>query len=146
MVPSFPANSAFFFTACRVRQVEAIIESGRQDGYSTEILGRFGQLQGVDVYSIGMDFDPVRATTPKSSASTPQGNAYDEGPSARRPTHGPGHRWLDGPKSWPALSMIAAVAWPKAEVCALHNLSMTKSKLEMRPLKPNGSAHDRHAR
>ncbi len=124
----FPCELAFFLAACRLHQVEAIIESGRQDGYSTEILGRFGQRHHVDVYSIDMEIDPIRAEQCRNRLQNLplqllKGNAYDL--LGRKVDALVGRRTallIDGPKSWSALSMIAAAAKPNVEVCALHNL------------------------
>jgi hypothetical protein len=128
----FPCEMAFFLAACRVRDVVAIVESGRQDGYSTQILGRFAERFGVDVYSIDLETDKERAQRCRDGLrGLPlhllNGNAFDL--IGRTVDALAGKRTallLDGPKEWFALSTIAAAAAPHVEVCALHNMSEDK--------------------
>lgn len=124
----FPCELAFFLATCRVRRVVAVIESGRQDGYSTEILARFGQRFGVAIYSIDLELDRERAQRCRARLvglpiNLLTGDAYEivgrqVDALAGRTTA----LLVDGPKGWAALSMIAAALRPHIAVCALHNL------------------------
>ena len=124
----FPCELAFFLATCRMRHVEAIIESGRQDGYSTLVLGYFAQRYNVSIYSIDREIDRDRAQRcRKRLQGLPVqllvGDAYDL---VGRQLDLLGDRTtallIDGPKGWAALSMIAAAMRPGVAVFALHNL------------------------
>jgi hypothetical protein len=124
----FPCELTFFLATCRVRKVSAIIESGRQDGFSTEILARFGQHYGVDIYSIDHEVDRERAQRCRARlhglpVNLLKGDAYElVGRQVNALTGHPIALLVDGPKGWAALSMIAAALRPHLAVCALHNL------------------------
>jgi predicted O-methyltransferase YrrM len=48
----FPSEMALFLHECARARVDAIVESGRQDGYSTALIARYGESQGVAAISI----------------------------------------------------------------------------------------------
>src|SRR5712691_8115121 len=47
----FPTEIVFFLASCEANGIRYIIESGRQDGYSTRILGEYARRTGVLVTS-----------------------------------------------------------------------------------------------
>ena len=115
----FPCELAFFLATCRMRHVEAIIESGRQDGYSTLVLGYFAQRYNVSIYSIDREIDRDRAQRcRKRLQGLPVqllvGDAYDlVGRQLDLLADRTTALLIDGPKGWAALSMIAAAMRPR---------------------------------
>ena len=123
-----PCEMAFFLAACDVRAVQAVVECGRQDGYSTEILGRWASSRGVEVISIDLEDEAVRAAQCRARLrdlplELVKGDAFAEvgrvmGRLRGRRTAG----LLDGPKGFPAISLMAAALHDHVELLALHNL------------------------
>jgi hypothetical protein len=125
----FPSEMAFFLAVCTAKNIEAVVESGRQDGYSTEILGRWGQGRNFTISSIDLEEEHERAQACRARLkSLPvdlvRGNAYSEVGRQARGLQGRRTALLmDGPKGWQALSLMAAsAAESHVEVMALHNL------------------------
>lgn len=125
----YPCEMAFFLAACDVQGIEVIIESGRQDGYSTEILGRWAQARQVEVISIDLEEDRecaerCRKRLSSLSLTLIKGNAYVEvGRTVRNLAGRRTALLLDGPKGWAALSLISAAVEKHVVVVALHNLA-----------------------
>jgi hypothetical protein len=123
----YPCELAFFIGTCLTRQVRVVVESGRQDGYSTEILGRFAQRHDVDVVSVDMEIEPHRARECRGRlqglpVELLVGDAYDLVGRKIDTLADTTALLVDGPKGWAALSMIAAALRPHVAVFALHNL------------------------
>lgn len=125
----FPSEMAFFLAACETLGVRAVVESGRQDGYSTEILGRWAVQRDVEIVSIDLEQEPDRAADCRQRLrSLPltlvKGNAYSEvGAAVRRLAPRPTAILVDGPKGWPALSLVAASLEQHVRLVSFHNLA-----------------------
>jgi hypothetical protein len=124
----FPSEMAFFLASCAVENVSMVVESGRQDGYSTEILGDWASRRGGQVVSIDLEQDAARALACRRRlARWPieliKGSAYEEfGRWAKRRSDRRVAFLADGPKGWPAISMMAAATSEQVQIVALHNL------------------------
>ncbi|MHC4052578.1 hypothetical protein [Bradyrhizobium sp. 25ACV] len=124
----FPCEMAFFIATCIANDIECVIESGRQDGYSTEILGDWASRGGQKIVSIDLELEPERAALCRERlAKWPielvKGSAYEE--FGRHASAQAGRKLAllaDGPKGWPAISMLAAATSESVRVVALHNL------------------------
>jgi hypothetical protein len=125
----YPSEMAYFLAVCDVNGIEVVIESGRQDGYSTEIMGHWAQKRRLDVVSIDLEEEVERAEQCRARLQglplqLVKGNAYASvGRMARSMANRRTAILADGPKGWPALSMIAAAADENVNVIALHNLA-----------------------
>ena len=53
----FPCEMAYFIAQCQIAGVRTIIESGRQDGYSTKLLGLWAKSAGTEIVSIDLEHD-----------------------------------------------------------------------------------------
>lgn len=124
----FPREMVFFLARCEAAGVRVVVESGRQDGISTAILGEFAQATGARVVSVDLEEDAARAAAcRKRLAAYPltlvQGNAFAEIPRLVHEAGAPAALLIDGPKGWPALAMGYALARaPGLSLLALHNL------------------------
>jgi hypothetical protein len=56
----FPSEMVAFLAACDRAGIDAIVESGRQDGYSTAVLGDYAAVRGVPAVSIDLPSTPER--------------------------------------------------------------------------------------
>lgn len=127
----FPREMVFFLACCQEAGVERIIESGRQDGYSTKILAEYAHRQGIQVYSIDHELDAVRAEKCRErlalypALKLLKGDATDLlGRVVRAEPASPCAVICDGPKSFRALSLLFASAGQKSvKLFALHNLA-----------------------
>ena len=123
----FPAEMAFFLGQCAHNDVEAIVESGRQDGFSTRILGAWAQATGGHVVSIDVEADPVRAQACRERLrhlpiELIKANACDAlGRQIRASAPKPTAILLDGPKHSLALALAAAAAEDHVKLFAIHN-------------------------
>ena len=130
----FPSEMAFFLAKCAVEDVSVVVESGRQDGYSTEILGDWASRGERQVVSIDLEQDVERAAACRQRlARWPveliKGSAYEEfGRWTKRKSPGRVGFLADGPKGWPAISMMAAATTEQVKVVALHNLTVGSSE------------------
>jgi hypothetical protein len=126
----FPCEMAFFLARCDTEEVSVVIESGRQDGYSTEILGDWAKRNSRTIVSIDLEQDSARASACRRRlAHLPieliKGSAYEEFGRWSERLHGTRVGFLaDGPKGWPAISMMAAGLSENVRVMALHNLNV----------------------
>ncbi|WP_038971766.1 hypothetical protein [Bradyrhizobium genomosp. III] len=126
----FPCEVAFFLARCMMEDVSVVVESGRQDGYSTEILGDWARRNGHRLVSIDLEHDSARAAACRQRlAHLPielvKGSAYEEfgrwSDSLRETRVG---FLVDGPKGWPAISMMAAGLADNVRLMAIHNLTV----------------------
>jgi len=124
----FPCEMAFFIAVCTVAGVGRVIESGRQDGYSTEILGDWASRADREVASVDLEQDAARAAACRKRlerwpVELVKGSAYEQfGRLVGKDSDRRIAFLADGPKGWPAISMMAAGASDRVEVVALHNL------------------------
>jgi hypothetical protein len=118
----FPTEMAMFLATCEAAQVDGIIESGRQDGYSTVALADYAGLMDVPVISMDLPDTPERgARTRARLAGRPNlrlldGNSLRILPRAVPPTGGRLALLVDGPKGDVANSLMVAAcaAYPIA--------------------------------
>lgn len=125
----FPCEMVYFLAACDAAGIREIIESGRQDGYSTRILGEYARRTGARIVSIDFEDDPVRAERCRTMLApypveVRKANAYLGVIEAVRETRGPTALIVDGPKGFLAQSMsFAALACGEIRILSFHNLS-----------------------
>lgn len=125
-----PCEMAFFVATCRVAGVRRIVESGRQDGFSTAVLGRAAARTGISVASIDLELDADRARAcrerlAKLDLKLIRGDAYRAVGEAVVASDEPTALLIDGPKGFPALAMLlAAGRLAHVRVLALHNLGV----------------------
>jgi hypothetical protein len=125
----FSTEMVFFLATCESLGIGYIIESGRQDGYSSQILGEFARRTGVHVASIDYEEDKQRGRRCRERlAEYPidlrVGNAFELlGAMVDEAGPAPIALLIDGPKGFGALSLAAAVAAdPRIFLLAMHNL------------------------
>lgn len=124
----FPCEMVFFLAVCDAAGARAVVESGRQDGFSTRILGEYARRTGARIVSIDLEEDAARAAQCRRRlAEYPvelwRGNAYEMVPKAVARSDGPLALLIDGPKGFPALALaFAAAADEKTAIISLHNL------------------------
>ncbi len=124
----FPCEMVYFLAACDAAGIREIVESGRQDGYSTRILGEYARRTGVRIVSIDFEDDPARAARCRAMlAPYPveirKANAYLGVIEAVRQARGPTALIVDGPKGFLAQSMsLAALACGEIRILSFHNL------------------------
>jgi hypothetical protein len=132
----FPSEMAFFLASCAVENVSVVVESGRQDGYSTEILGDWASRSGAQIVSVDLEHDAARAAACRQRlAHWPieaiKGSAYTEfGRWMKRRSDRRVAFLADGPKGWPAISMMSAATTDHVQVVALHNLNVGTAERE----------------
>jgi hypothetical protein len=129
----FPTELVFFLASCEAIGVRYIVESGRQDGYSTRILGEFARRTGVLATSIDYEEDAERGRRCRARlAGYPLdlrvGSAFELlGPIVREAPAEPIALLIDGPKGFSAVSVTAAAAAePRVALISLHNLDPGK--------------------
>ncbi len=129
----FPTELVFFLASCEAIGVRYIIESGRQDGYSTRILGEFARRTGARAASIDYEEDAERGRRCRARlADYPIdlriGSAFELlGQMVNESSIGPIALLLDGPKGFSAVSVTAAAATdPKVALISFHNLEADK--------------------
>jgi hypothetical protein len=130
----FPTELVFFLASCETHGIRYIIESGRQDGYSTRILGEYARRTGVLVASIDYEEDAERGRRCRARlAGYPLdlriGSAFELiGPMVRDAPAAPIALLIDGPKGFSAVSVAAAAGVdPKTALISLHNLDPGKA-------------------
>jgi len=124
----FPSEMAFFLYSCDMTGVAAIIESGRQDGYSTAVLASHGDVRGIPVISIDIELEPQRAQVARErlarfkTLDVRRGNSYRLVPRVLRNLPGPVALLIDGPKEHEAIYLsAAAAAFGSVGLVAHHN-------------------------
>lgn len=126
----FPREMAFFLARCSATGVKRIVESGRQDGYSTRVLGEFGRRTGVEIISIDYEEDKPRAERCRQRLShlpvtMIAGNAFSEIGRTLQASTKKTALLVDGPKNWGAVSILCAAAFfPQVAILAMHNLDV----------------------
>jgi hypothetical protein len=124
----WPCEMAYFLGQCDVHGVREIVESGRQDGYSTLLLGIYGQSTGARIRSIDLEIDEARAKRCREALKGYEvdllvGDAWELIGRAVQETDRPLALLVDGPKNWSAMSILfAASAWPHVRLIAMDNL------------------------
>lgn len=125
----FPCEMVFFLARCDEAGIRVVVESGRQDGISTAILGFWAKEAGGAVHSVDLEEDAARAEACRARlAHLPlhlvRGNAFVEIPRLVRRAEAPTALLIDGPKGWPALAMAYGLARTSTlQLIALHNLT-----------------------
>lgn len=125
----FPSEMAFFLASCEAFGISRVIESGRQDGYSTEILADWAEIHDLEVISIDLELEKERAAACRKklhgrSIVLVKGSAYENfGKLSLSCPDKPTAFLVDGPKGWPALSMMSASLASGTRLVAIHNLS-----------------------
>lgn len=126
----FPREMAMFLAWCDLLAIREIVESGRQDGYSTMLLARYATRSGGTVRSIDLELDPARAERCRTRLADFGDIAYYRGDAFRhlgaalrdaraRPTA----VLIDGPKSFHGLALLMASAgYGHVRLVGLHNL------------------------
>lgn len=124
----FPCEMVYFLAACDAAGIRAVIESGRQDGYSTMILGEYARRTDVRIVSIDFEDDVDRAARCRAAlAPYPidirKGNAFEAVVAAVRECREPAALIVDGPKGFLAQSMaLASLACGPVRLLSFHNL------------------------
>jgi len=127
-----PREMVYFLARCEVNDIDVVIESGRQDGYSTKILGEFiKDKPNMKVFSIDWEDDAERARRCRERLSKYErlsllkGDANRLFPELLRQNQGRRVALIvDGPKGFWALSLIfASLRFPEVRLVSLHNLS-----------------------
>jgi hypothetical protein len=127
----FPREMVFFLAACEAAGIVNIVESGRQDGYSTELISYYAQTRGGLAHSIDLEADHVRAgrcrrrLAGQSNLIMLKGNSVAFlGPILTGERAAPTAMLVDGPKGYLGISMLlGAAGFPWVRLGALHNLS-----------------------
>lgn len=127
----YPGEMAAFLGLCDACAVRSVVESGRGEGYSTQILGEYAARTGARVVSIDLETDPEQARRCRERLSRFAqlrcivGDAFDVLPEAVDGLPGPIAILLDGPKLHAAnrLSLVASVMFPVG-VVAHHNCEL----------------------
>lgn len=124
----FPSEMAHFLSQCDQAAVKTIIESGRQDGYSTAVLGAYGDAQHINVFSIDFEQDAARAQVCRErlarfkSLHLLKGSATDKMREALAQAEPPIALLIDGPKGHLAVYLAAAsAAYAGVGLVAQHN-------------------------
>lgn len=126
----YPCEMVYFLARCQQLHINMIIESGRQNGYSTKILAEYGRLNKTDIYSIDYESDPAMAQRCraylsgypelhilKGEASILLGRLLAQRSDKRIAI------LMDGPKSFWAISLVFASVHNKAlKIAGQHNL------------------------
>ena len=124
----FPSEMAFFLYSCERIGIAAIIESGRQDGYSTAVLGAYCDDRGLPMTSIDIEIDENRADVARKrlsrfrSLDIRRGNSFRLIPKVLKSVRGPIALLIDGPKEHEAIYLSsAAAAFGPIGLIAHHN-------------------------
>lgn len=127
----FPREMVFFLAACDATGVVNVVESGRQDGYSTELIGYYARSHGGLAHSIDFEADRARAERCRARlAGHPnlillKGNSVAFfGPILTGERTTPTAVLVDGPKGYFGISMLlGASGFPQVLLGAIHNLN-----------------------
>ena len=112
----FPSEMAFFLFQCEVAGVDCLIESGRQDGYSTAVIAAYAQAKRIHAASIDVERDPARAAACRerlrwfTNLELVVGNTFTELPSLLNSQKQRIALLIDGPKRHEAIYLSAAAA------------------------------------
>jgi len=122
------SEMAYLMAWFDVLGIRRIIESGRQDGYSTLILGAYAQATGAEIISFDYEDDKerarrCRARLAKYNIDLQVGDTWDLMWPAVTRSNEPTAILVDGPKHWSGLTLLCASAEaPQVKLIASHNL------------------------
>ena len=127
----FPCEMVFYLAMCDQAGITNIFESGRQDGYSTQILGAYAAKVDGAAYSIDFERETERAQMCRDKLRKFPGVHLFRGDSiqlmghvALRNRKGGAGVLIDGPKGYRAISLLLATSgFPWVRLLAIHNLS-----------------------
>ncbi len=127
----FPSEMVFFLARCEECRITCFVESGRQDGYSTWILGQYARLERGRAYSIDHEADAERAERCREWLKDyPEVNLLTGDATllldkvVRKERESPLAILVDGPKGFWAMSLMFACARYKwVKLLSLHNLA-----------------------
>jgi hypothetical protein len=142
----YPSEIAWFIDNVERSGCDVLIECGRQDGVSTEVLAAFFHGSGTALVSIDFDNDPLRARRARErvreyDVELVSGDVHEEVPRILRRSAGRKVAVLqDGPKGWEGLAtLLAAALSDDVLVIAQHNLHhghVTRAVFQMLSLHP----------
>ena len=126
----FPRELVFFVARCEQFGIQRVVESGRQQGYSTGILARFAELTQGQVDSIDFEDDVEIAEACRRSLrhfktlNLLKGDTRELlGETVHRFPRVPTAILCDGPKGYTAIALLFAAAGYKwVKLIAQHNL------------------------
>jgi hypothetical protein len=143
----YPSEIAWFIDNFARSGCDVLIECGRQDGVSTEVLATFFHGSGTTLISVDFDNDPLRARRARErvrgyDAELVSGDIHEEVPRILRRCAGRKVAVLqDGPKGWEGLAtLLAAAVSDDVGMIAQHNLHrghVTRAVFEMLSLGPS---------
>lgn len=125
----FPREMVYFLARCESEGITCILESGRQDGISTKILGQFAAVTGCKVISLDVEEEAERARAARSRLLAypvlcVKGDAFidtDRIVVANAPDRMA--LLFDGPKGFSAMAvMFAAARHDNVRLIAEHNI------------------------
>jgi len=126
----YPSEMAFFLYHCEEAGIDCIIESGRSDGYSTAVIGAYGEARAIRVVSIDVEADRNRAMECRkrlgryTDLELIVGDTFYELPRILGSVRGKIALLIDGPKYSPATYLsAAATAYGPVRIIAHHNVS-----------------------
>lgn len=127
----FPRELVAFLAMCEELGVRNIVESGRQDGFSTMAFARYAEEHGGRVISIDLEDDRDRAARCRARLARfdvieyRTGQAFSLlGSALRDASNAPTALCVDGPKGFVALGMLLAAArYPHVLLLTQHNLA-----------------------
>lgn len=126
-----PSEMVFFLARCEEMDIQCVVESGRQDGYSTRLLGEFARRQGeIEIYSVDTESDQIRAENCRKYLAEYRklhllkGNSISVlGQLLEGNSDSPTAVLVDGPKGFLAMSLLfASAGYEQVKLLALHNL------------------------
>lgn len=126
----YPSEMAYFLYVCDKAGIDCIIESGRDQGYSTAVLAAYGQLRNKRVISIDIEMDRrVAAACRQRLSRYPRleliaGDSFRILPQLLKNERGRIALLIDGPKLHEAIYLSAAsCAYGTVAVVAHHNVA-----------------------
>ncbi len=147
----YPSEIAWFIDNFERSGCDVLIECGRQDAVSTEVLAAFFHGSGTKLISIDFDENPVRARRARErvqgyDVELVSGDIHLEVPRILRRCEGRKVAVLqDGPKGWEGLAtLLAAAISDEVVMIAQHNLHhghVTRAVFQMLSLHPSFLEH-----
>lgn len=125
----FPREMVAFLATCEEQRVVDVVESGRQDAYSTLILADYARAHAGRLVSIDLELDAERDLRGREPLQGFAEVKFCKGDATRElgrqvaGLRGPTAVLIDGPKHLMALTLnFAAASFPAVRVVAQHNL------------------------
>ncbi len=141
----FPSEVWWLYRNILESGAEILIECGRQDGFSTRLLGEVLKGTNVHIYSIDFDEDKERLKSVKEMLSSYKVTCVSGDIHKRVPELLREHRdkriavVQDGPKGWEGMcTLLACIYDHKIVLCAQHNLHKGHRSREFFQLISNG--------